>query len=67
MPGGKEGFDLRDVHLSGVAFVVEEDIAFDPVYVGLFGADGAMFAADGVADLVQQLSFGAFVHSLSSL
>jgi len=34
----EEGFDLRDAHLIGVAFVVEEDEAFDPMDIGLFGA-----------------------------
>jgi len=44
-----------------VALVVKEDEAFDPVDVGLFGADGVLFFSDGVADLVEQ--FFGFVYS----
>ena len=41
-------------HFFGVAFAVEEDVAFDPFFVGLFGAVGVVFEADGVGDLVEQ-------------
>ena len=37
-----------------MAFAVEEDVAFDPFFVGLFGAVGVVFEADGVGDLVEQ-------------
>jgi hypothetical protein len=50
----EEGFDFRCSHILGVAFVVEEDVAFDSVDVGLFGAVGIMLAAQGMAHLVQQ-------------
>lgn len=46
---------LGGAHFGRVAQVVELDGAFDPVDVGLFGADGVMFEADGVADLIEQL------------
>ena len=55
--GGKvrdEGLDFLAAHVVGVAFVVEEDVAADPVYVGLFGAGGVVFDADGVADLFEE-------------
>jgi hypothetical protein len=45
---GQEGFDLGSAHLGRMADVVEVDVAFDPVDVGLFGADGIMFDPDGV-------------------
>lgn len=35
---GDECLDLGRAHVFWVAFVVEEDVAFDPVLVGLFGA-----------------------------
>ena len=41
-------------HVFWVAFVVEEDVAPDPVFVCLFGAGGVMFDADGVAYLVEE-------------
>ena len=38
----------------GVAFVVEQDEPFDPVDVGLFSANGGLFDAQRIPDLVQQ-------------
>jgi len=52
--GGAERFDVRDAHVPGVAFVVEEDEAFDPVDIGLFSADGGVFEAQRIPDLVQR-------------
>ncbi len=57
---GEEGFNLRDAHLFGVAFVVEKDEAFDPIDIGFFGAEGVVFEAEGVAHLIQQ--FGGLVR-----
>ena len=51
---GDEGLNFGDAHVFGVAFVVEEDVAADPVYVGLFGALGVVFDANGVADLFEE-------------
>lgn len=48
----EELFDFTGAHLVGMAFVVVEDEAFDPVGIRFFGADGVMFEADGGADLV---------------
>lgn len=31
-------------------FLVVQNVAFDPVYVGLFGANGVMFNLDGLTD-----------------
>lgn len=45
---GDEGLDFFGSHVFGVAFVVEEDVAFDPFAVGLFGAVGVMLGAEGV-------------------
>ena len=40
---GEEGFDFGCAHGGGVTFVMEEDVAFDPIFVGLFGAVGVVF------------------------
>jgi hypothetical protein len=63
---GEKGFDFGEAHVSGVAFVVKEDVAFDPVHVGLFGADGIVLEAQNVADLIEQFFrrrlHGFFLH-----
>lgn len=46
---GDEGADFGFAHVFGVAFAVKEDVAFDPVFVGLFGAVGVVFGTEGVA------------------
>jgi hypothetical protein len=51
---GDEGLDFGDAHVFGMAFIVEEDVAANPVYVGLFGAVGVMLDANGVADLFEE-------------
>lgn len=51
---GEEGLDFWGAHLAGVAFVVEEDEAFDPGDIGLLGTDGIVLTADRIADLVQE-------------
>jgi len=51
---GEERFDFGDAHVPGVAFVVEQDEAFDPVDRGLFSADGGVFEAQRIPDPVQQ-------------
>ena len=43
-----------------MAFVVEEDIPFDPGDIGLFCADRVPFAADSLAHQVEQFC-GAFI------
>jgi hypothetical protein len=35
----EEGFDFWDAHLFWLSFIVEEDVALDPIDVGTFGAD----------------------------
>jgi len=50
---GEEGCDFCVPHILGMALVVKEDVAFDPTNVGLFGADGVMFEANGIADLIE--------------
>lgn len=57
---GNEGLYFLGAHVFGVAFFVEEDVAANPVYVCLFGAKGVMFDTDGVADLIQQFTWGFF-------
>lgn len=59
---GEEGLDFWGAHVFGVAFAVEEDVAFDPVAVGLFGAVGVVFEAQGVGDLVEEFARGFLFH-----
>ena len=51
---GQKLFDFEAIHLSGMPFVMEEDEAFDPVDVSLFGANRIMFGPHGVPNLIQQ-------------
>lgn len=52
--GGKERADLGGAHFGGVAFIVEEDEAADPMNVGFFGAGAQVAEADGFADLIEK-------------
>jgi len=45
---GEKGFDLGIAHFGRVAHAVEVDVAFDPADVGLLGAIGIVFEADGI-------------------
>lgn len=58
-------FDFSTAHSSGMAFVVKEDIAFDPVNIGSLGADGAMFEPGDLTDLIQEF-LRAFLHYSAS-
>jgi hypothetical protein len=49
---GQNGFDFLASHLLGVAFVVEQNVAFDPVYISLLGANGIVFEPDDVTNLI---------------
>ena len=51
---GEEGADFVCAHVFGVSFLMEEDVAADPVYVGFFGAVGVVFGAQGVGELVEE-------------
>jgi len=57
----EKGSDVRVTHLLWVAFVVEEDEAFDPVSVGFFGTDGIALETYGVTNAIQE-SFGTIFH-----
>ncbi len=37
-----------------MSFVIVEDVAFDPVSIGLFGAVGTWFEANVVSELVKE-------------
>lgn len=52
---GQEGLHLGRPHLLGMALVVEEDEAPDPVGIGLAGARRVVHQADGVIHLFEQL------------
>jgi hypothetical protein len=60
---GEEGFDFGDTHFVGVTFVVEEDEAANPLNVGFFCPIGVVFEANGIADLVKELS-GWVLHDV---
>ena len=51
--------EIEACHLCGMAFLMEQDEAFDPLNVGLFGAVGIVPAADSIGNLVEQFT-GAF-------
>lgn len=51
----EEGLDFGRAHVLRVALVMKEDEALDPMDVGLLGARGVVLAANGLADLVEQL------------
>jgi len=53
------------MHAVGVAHAVEVDVAFDPADVGLLGAIGRVFEADGVTELIQQLLGAVLFHGLT--
>lgn len=55
-------FRLMILALARVAFVVEEDKAFDLIHVSFFGADGVVFDTDGIPDLVEQFFLGWKIH-----
>ena len=46
---------------AGVADLVDVHVALDPVDIGFSGADGAVFEANGVANLVEQF-LGSWFH-----
>lgn len=55
--GGEVGEVLGNfgnAHFFWVAFAVEEDVVFDPLEVGVFGAGGVVFDSKGVAVLVEE-------------
>ena len=46
----QERFYFGSAHFGRMADIVKEDVAFDPADVGLLGANGIVFEADGVTD-----------------
>ena len=46
---GQEGFDFRGAHGGRMTLVMEEDEAADPGQVRVFGAQGVVLAAKGLA------------------
>lgn len=46
-------------HFIGVTFAVKEDVASDPIHVGLFGADAVAFHAQLPPNAVQQFRRGS--------
>jgi hypothetical protein len=50
---GEKCLDFRRAHFTRVTLVMEEDKALDPFSIGVFGAVGIMFEADGIADLIE--------------
>jgi hypothetical protein len=50
----EKGLDFWVSYFFGVAFVVEEKAAFDPVIVSLFGAVGVLLGARDAASLIEK-------------
>ena len=50
----KKRTDLCGSHILGMAFIMKQHKAFDPVDVGLFSADTAMLEAEDLPHLVEQ-------------
>ena len=60
---GQEGLHLGCAHVFGMALVMKEDEAFDPVGVCLTGARRVVHEADGVVNLFEQfLGTGFCAH-----
>ena len=51
---GEEGLDFFDPHFFWVTFAVEDDVAFDPIFVCLLGTERVMLETDGIGDLVEE-------------
>ena len=51
---GEKGSNFGDAHIFGVTFVVEEDVAFDPIFVGLFRTVGVVFESNGIGNLFEE-------------
>lgn len=51
---GQKGFDLRLAHVARVAFAVVQDVAPNPVDVGIFGPVAIVERPQTVADLLEQ-------------
>ena len=51
---GQELLDFPLAHLLGVSLAVEQDVALDPVHIGLLGANAVVFQPDFFANLVEQ-------------
>jgi len=51
---GEELLDFGNAHFFWMAFVVEEDVVFDPGKVSVFSAGGIMLEAKGVAVLIEE-------------
>jgi hypothetical protein len=58
---GEKRVGFGRVHLCGMALLMEQEEAFDPLNVGLFGAVGIVLAADSIGNLAEQFT-GAFAH-----
>ena len=51
---GEEGLYFWGAHFFGVAFVVEEKVAFNSIKVSLFGAVGVVLSARDVTSLIEK-------------
>jgi hypothetical protein len=56
---------LTDLSRKGIK--VTEDEAFNPIHIGLLGADGVMFEADGLTNPVEELLWSSLHPYTSSL
>jgi hypothetical protein len=58
---GQEPLDLRFAHFLGVPLAMKQDVAPDPIHVGLLGADAVVLEADFCTNLIEQ--FGLDIHN----
>ena len=52
---GEERLNLYHAHVLGVTLAVKENVASDPLEIGLFGANQVMLLPDNVTHLIEQL------------
>ena len=50
----EEGAEVIRAQLARMTFAMEEDVAANPLQIGLFGADAVVLHADDVAHLIEQ-------------
>ena len=58
----QEGLDFGDAHLAGVAFMMDQDKAADPVEIGFFGSQGRMLKAERILHQLQEFLGGYVIR-----
>ena len=50
---GEEGFNIRDAHLLGMALMMKQDVAANPLHVGLLCTVGIVLEPNSLSNLVE--------------